>query len=247
MMLVLAAAYVSVIAVPTAWPALTGLTAAIVGVLLATTYRMEQGEYPGSPHPGDCARLHWSRGGPRHQRSGDCRAGRTGRSVRAPALEASGIGGHVMILDLFTRCVLISLLAFGGGGAALPLIERIAVAETGWVSAQDFATAVAFGSITPGPVLITMTFLGYRMAGLAGAFAATFGIFVMPWALATAAHLFRRWMQHPLLRHFGRGAAPAVVGLLVVAALHLSRSAFTSELHMSVLPLWPWGWRYGRN
>ena len=50
-----------------------------------------------------------------------------------------------MILDLFTRCVLISLLAFGGGGAALPLIERIAVAETGWVSAQDFATAVAFG------------------------------------------------------------------------------------------------------
>ena len=89
-----------------------------------------------------------------------------------------------MILDLFTRCVLISLLAFGGGGAALPLIERIAVAETGWVSAQDFATAVAFGYITPGPVLITMTFLGYRMAGLAGAFAATFGIFVMPWALA---------------------------------------------------------------
>ena len=52
-----------------------------------------------------------------------------------------------MILDLFTRCVLISLLAFGGGGAALPLIERIAVAETGWVS---FATD-AFGYITPVP------------------------------------------------------------------------------------------------
>ena len=39
-----------------------------------------------------------------------------------------------MILDLFTRCVLISLLAFGGGQAALPLIERIAVGETGWLS-----------------------------------------------------------------------------------------------------------------
>jgi chromate transporter len=140
-----------------------------------------------------------------------------------------------MILDLFTRCVLISLLAFGGGGAALPLIERIAVAETGWVSAQDFATAVAFGYITPGPVLITMTFLGYRMAGLAGALAATFGIFVMPWALAAAAaHLLRRWMQHPLLRHFGWGAAPAVVGLLVVTALHLSRSAFASEIHVGI-------------
>ena len=44
-----------------------------------------------------------------------------------------------MILDLFTRCVLISLLAFGGGQAALPLIERIAVGETGWLSPQDFA------------------------------------------------------------------------------------------------------------
>ena len=140
-----------------------------------------------------------------------------------------------MILDLFTRCVFISLLAFGGGGAALPLIERIVVAETGWVSPQDFATAVAFGYITPGPVLMTMTFLGYRMAGLAGAYAATVGIFLMPWALAAAAaRLLRRWMQHPLLYYFGRGAAPAVVGLLVVTALHLGRSAFVSGIHVGI-------------
>jgi chromate transporter len=141
-----------------------------------------------------------------------------------------------MILDLFGRCVLISLLAFGGGQAALPLIERIAVGETGWASAQDFATAVAFGYVTPGPVLITMTFLGYRVAGLAGAVVATLGIFLMPWALAAAAaHILRQWMQHPWLQNFGRGAAPAVAGLLLVTALHLARPAFSAGWPYAVI------------
>ena len=150
-----------------------------------------------------------------------------------------------MILDLFTRCVLISLLAFGGGQAALPLIERIAVGETGWLSPQDFATAVAFSYVTPGPVLIITTFLGYQAAGLAGACVATLGIFLMPWVLAaTAAQQLQRFMQHPWLQHFGRAAAPAVVGLLVVTALHLGRSAFASGVYVGIagiaLPLAMW-------
>jgi chromate transporter len=133
-----------------------------------------------------------------------------------------------MIVDLFWRFVLISLLAFGGGGAALPLVERLAVSETGWVSPQDFAAAVACGYVTPGPVLITATFIGYRAAGLSGALAATVGIFLMPWLLAAAAaQQLQRFMQHPRLAGFGRGAAPAVVGLLGVTALSLARQGVT--------------------
>jgi chromate transporter len=134
-----------------------------------------------------------------------------------------------MILDLFWRFILVSLLAFGGGQAALPLVERITVGETGWVSPQDFATAVAFGYVTPGPVLITATFIGYRAAGFGGAMSATLGVFLMPWVLAAAAaQQLQRFMQHAWLQGFGQGAAPAVVGLLAVTALSLARQSCAS-------------------
>jgi chromate transporter len=133
-----------------------------------------------------------------------------------------------MILHLFWGFMLISILAFGGGGAALPLVERLAVSEAGWVSPQDFAAAVACGYVTPGPVLITATFIGYRAAGLSGAVAATFGVFLIPWLLAAAAaQQLQRFMQHPRLAGFGRGAAPAVVGLLGVTALNIARHSLT--------------------
>jgi chromate transporter len=133
-----------------------------------------------------------------------------------------------MILQLFSRFGLISLLAFGGGGAALPLVERLAVNETAWIAPQDFAAAVAFGYLTPGPVLITATFVGYRAAGLSGAVSATVGIFLMPWLLAAAAaQQLQRFMQHRRLAGFGRGAAPAVVGLLGVTALSIAKQSFT--------------------
>ena len=133
-----------------------------------------------------------------------------------------------MIFRLFSRFVLISLLAFGGGQAALPLVERLAVSETGWLLPQDFAAAVAFGYLTPGPVLITATFVGFRAAGLSGALTATVGVFLMPWLLAAAAaQQLRRFMQHPRLAGFGRGAAPAVVGLLGVTALNIAKHSFT--------------------
>lgn len=138
-------------------------------------------------------------------------------------------------LELFWRFVLVSVLAFGGGQAALPLVERITVSETGWLTSQDFAAAVAFSYVTPGPVLILATFIGYRVDGLAGATAATLAVFLMPWLLATlAAQQLERVVQHPLLRGFGRGAAPAVVGLLGVTALGLARQSLTSWPFMIV-------------
>jgi len=135
----------------------------------------------------------------------------------------------VFLISLFVQFLLISLLAFGGGQAALPLIERVCVTQMGWVPPQAFAAAVAFGYITPGPVLIIATFVGYVAAGLLGAIAATIGVFLAPILLAAgAAFGVERFASSRWLRAFGRGAAPAVVGLLGATAWSLAQSTLTS-------------------
>ena len=140
-----------------------------------------------------------------------------------------------MAFELFWRFLVVGLLAFGGGQAALPLVERMAVAETGWVTAQDFSIALGLSYVTPGPVLILATFIGYRAAGVAGAAAATFGVFLIPFLLAaSAAELLWRYMQHPWLQGFSRGAGPAMVGLLGVTALSIARQSFANWGYVAI-------------
>lgn len=138
--------------------------------------------------------------------------------------------------ELFVRFVIISLLAFGGGQAALPLIERMVVNDMGWLSPSAFGAAVAFGYLTPGPVLITATFIGQQVAGLSGALAATVGAFLMPWVLATtAAQQVTRFAQHSALRRFGAGATPAVIGILGVTVLALTRESVVGAPHLLIV------------
>jgi chromate transporter len=133
-----------------------------------------------------------------------------------------------LAFDLFWRWLLIGGLAFGGGQATLSLVERTAIADTGWISPEDLSVAVAFAFMTPGPVLILAPFVGYRVDGVFGALAAAVGVFLIPWFLATgAASILRTATQKPWVRAFGRGAAPAVVALLVVSAVSIARSSFT--------------------
>lgn len=132
----------------------------------------------------------------------------------------------MILFELVWRFMAISLLAFGSGSAALSLIERTSVGAMGWVTPPEFAAALGFSYVTPGPVLILATFIGYRAAGLAGAMAATIGVFSLPCLLAAAAaRQLQRFMQHPWLKGFGKGAAPAVVGLLGVTALNVGQHA----------------------
>ena len=101
--------------------------------------------------------------------------------------------------------------------------------DAGWLTPSAFAPAVAFSYITPGPVLIIATFVGFQVAGVLGALASTLGAFIAPWALAgVAAQEVTRFSESRWLRAFGSGAAPAVVGVLGATVISLGREAVSS-------------------
>lgn len=131
--------------------------------------------------------------------------------------------------ELFWQFLLVSLTAFGGSGSALPLVERMTVRETGWLTEGEFASALGSTYLMPGPILMMATFVGYRVDGFAGALAATIGVFLMPWLLAgSAAWILRPFLERRWLRAFGAGAGAAVVGLQFVTAFDLARHNLTS-------------------
>ena len=71
----------------------------------------------------------------------------------------------------------IGALAFGGGFTAIPLIQYEMVDRFHWLSTKEFLDGIALGQVTPGPILITATFVGYKVSNILGATMATLGVF----------------------------------------------------------------------
>jgi len=119
----------------------------------------------------------------------------------------------------------IGAITFGGGFVMIPLIESEAVDAHHWLTHQEFADATALGQITPGPVLISATFIGYRVAGTLGALVATISIFLPSFLMTVAAgSSLRRFRDNQIVQSFLRGVTPAVAGLLVAAAISIGRA-----------------------
>lgn len=128
------------------------------------------------------------------------------------------------MLELVARFLVVGTLAFGGGQAALPLVERLAVADTGWLTPAQFATGVGLSYATPGPVLILAAFIGYHVAALPGALAATAAVFAVPVVFAgLAAQLVNKLKDARWFQAFGRFAVAAAIGLLGVTLIALAR------------------------
>jgi chromate transporter len=117
-------------------------------------------------------------------------------------------------------------LTFGSGLVIVPFLEKGLVQNTGWLNERQFLVAVAIGMISPGPVVITATFVGYLVAGFWGATVSTIGIFLPSFlfVLLVAPSLIRHRAQ-PDVRGFVKGAYAAAIGTILGASVLLGKIA----------------------
>ena len=130
-----------------------------------------------------------------------------------------------LLLLLSTIFLRMGAVTFGGGFVMIPLIEAEVVDAHHWLTHQEFVDAAALGQITPGPVLIMATFIGYRVAGTLGAIVATISIFLPSFLMTVVAgSSLARFHTNKIVQSFLKGVTPAVVGLLVAAGISIGRA-----------------------
>jgi chromate transporter len=150
------------------------------------------------------------------------------------AVHVTGIDTELLRIGLtFFRT---GLGAYGGGFAIVPHLKQVIQARN-WLNDREFADAVAIGKITPGPVLLLATFIGYVRHGLAGSLVATVSIFAAPFLLVViAGSTLDRLRSRRFVRAGLRGLTPAVLGLMAAAAIALGGSlAGDAEVAIAVV------------
>jgi chromate transporter len=136
------------------------------------------------------------------------------------ALELAGVFGQL------------SLVSVGGINTVLPELQRQVVDRHGWMTDGEFAALFALAQAAPGPNMLVSTLIGWHVAGLAGALAATAALVgpcaVLTWLVAGAWHRFR---DRPWRLQVQAGLMPVTAGLVVAAAIVLSEATALSARH----------------
>ncbi len=142
-----------------------------------------------------------------------------------PAVFATGtFGVSGPLLQIFLYFAKAGMFVFGSGLAVVPFLYGGVVQEHHWLTDHQFVDAVAVAMITPGPVVITVAFIGYLVAGVTGAIAAALGIFLPVYLVVVLlAPSYKRWAKNPQLNAFVRGVTAAATGAIAGAVIVLAR------------------------
>jgi len=138
------------------------------------------------------------------------------------SLPAFSLGGG--LLQIFLYFAKAGMFVFGSGLAVVPFLYGGVVHDHHWLSEQQFLDAVAVAMITPGPVVITVAFIGYLIAGFAGASAAALGMFIPVYLVVVIlAPSYKRWAKNPQVNAFVQGVTAAATGAIAGAVVVLAR------------------------
>ena len=151
-----------------------------------------------------------------------------------------------LLLQLFLYFAKAGMFVFGSGLAILPFLYGGVVQGHHWLTDRQFLDAVAVAMITPGPVVITVGFIGYLVAGIAGACAAALGVFLPVYLVVILlAPSYKRWARNPQLNAFVRGVTAAATGAIGGAVIVLARrsvydlpTALIALVSLAVLMKW---------
>ncbi len=118
-----------------------------------------------------------------------------------------------------------SFSLFGGGYVFIPAIQQVVVDQLQWLSVKEFTDGIAMGQITPGPILISAAFIGYKIANIFGALVATIAIFLPSGLLMILGSFFLDYLKSSaLFKAVFKGVRPAVIGMIFCAAVNIGLS-----------------------
>ncbi len=118
----------------------------------------------------------------------------------------------------------VSLTLFGGGYVVIPALHELFVTNLNWLSTSEFTNGITISQVTPGPIFVISTFIGYKVSGIWGAIIATFSIFIPPAILMVFVSRFTDTIKDSSkLKSVMKGIKPAIIGLIFSSALIIGK------------------------
>lgn len=140
-----------------------------------------------------------------------------------------------MLVQLTLVFVVLSIFGFGGGNAIIPQMHHDTVERFHWITSAEFSQYFALARLAPGPTTTMSALVGYKVAGLSGAVAATAGVFVPAMLIAMAVgSLYLRLGDHPVRRIVATAIGPIVMGLVWAGAWTIANGAIVNALTLGV-------------